>query len=978
MLHVSSPHNSVFLTAILAALSLLTPVLGNSPFTVNNFLQCSTKQKCPDISQWKLDSVKYLQPAISGRWCTALIFTNMAKPEWLSVRCNDKKLNSILCSTNMSFNQVQVQSNSSELFCPIEQVFKDNNCLKMTVFTKSCSDIKFSTKVRFQQSLLHHFLFLIGTIKGQFHSVLTVNNTGFCRIVSFYKYTQKAIHKREWYFHLKQSGEPPPLLLQLSAPLVPPKGGNRFLCKANIYLSSFLVCDGEFDCGPGDHSDEELSLCNQISNVSADVNKYFGREGKVFLPRNISSHALNNSDLDAINSTFLCNESGISIPLSAVNDLIPDCGLDAEDEAQLMLILMAENSNQSFSYKRGKPNHCLNHGQLSCREGHFRCFFPYEICIYNMNMYNHLLPCRNGAHLMECIQFECNAMFKCSDSYCIPWHYVCNNRWDCPKGEEESSVCSGNMYCVGKFHCVQSEVCVHLGKFCDEQADCPNKDDELLCSVAQSTCPVSCACVRFVVVCQMLSQPMSSNSYAFLFLVIHKSITFLDVNIFQNFESLQYLQVHNSALEEVCSNQYPLELHFVDFKNNRIQLIQSKCFGFLKTLQILCLDHNKISAIDCDGFVNLVELQVLNISYNPLHRVSAPLLHDFNNLKVLSILSHSNDFVTHNVLINVTVLLLEVSQYHMCCFKHQQTKCSKQSVWYESCSDLLPSESLQSLYILISVLVSVHIFSFCIFQFYTQKRNPKEYNKAIWFLIGNYCLHAVYLVMILGIDIYNPDVPVVKLNAIHMKLCYSAFTCILWFSLQSGPFLVILCYLRYSVVVHPIKNLGKVNFFSLQKLYTLTCVVCFGFSITFSVLVFMNSALPINLCSPHLNPTKGDSFTAFTLFNACENIICSFAVLTFNIQLVKSLKTSQKFFMERKIKKGHKSNGRTHVFLHVQLFLITLSCFLSLWPLHISGIAVLFMDQFPTALTYYLPIMSFPIQSLVIPTVLAISALKNL
>ena len=40
-------------------------------------------------------------------------------------------------------------------------------------------------------------------------------------------------------------------------------------------------------------------------------------------------------------------------------------------------------------------------------------------------------------------------MFKCSSSYCIPWSYVCDSKWDCPEGDDEQ--CEGNSTCSEMF-----------------------------------------------------------------------------------------------------------------------------------------------------------------------------------------------------------------------------------------------------------------------------------------------------------------------------------------------------------------------------------------------------------------------------------------------------------------------------------------------------------------------------------------------
>ena len=96
---------------------------------------------------------------------------------------------------------------------------------------------------------------------------------------------------------------------------------------------------------------------------------------------------------------FKCNNSQL-IDTSLFNDLIADCGPDGEDEPLLKSILLYHN------YSSCKPH------EIPCMDGHFRCYNFSHICIFALNKFQHLVPCRNGAHIQNCKQFECNAMYQ--------------------------------------------------------------------------------------------------------------------------------------------------------------------------------------------------------------------------------------------------------------------------------------------------------------------------------------------------------------------------------------------------------------------------------------------------------------------------------------------------------------------------------------------------------------------------------------
>ena len=309
------------------------------------------------------------------------------------------------------------------------------------------------------------------------------------------------------------------LLLHVSSASRTVVAQNVFACKTQKYISATFLCDGVVNCDTDGTSDEAFALCKTASSNLTEANKYFRKRIKIGGGSTASTFAANSRMI--LNDTFVCNVSGKTVPFSVIDDLIPDCGLEAEDELQLKFIVMAENT--AYIYDAEKPNHCSRNGKLSCREGHFRCFFPHEICVFRLSALNHLLPCRNGAHLMECTQFECSAMFKCSSSYCILWHYVCNRRLDCPYGEEEVSFCSQNHSCIGMLSCSQSRICIHPKNLCDWMNDCLQGDDELLCKLSNTTCPLSCSCVLFTTFCEGFFLQELAQTTAFEILVIRNS-----------------------------------------------------------------------------------------------------------------------------------------------------------------------------------------------------------------------------------------------------------------------------------------------------------------------------------------------------------------------------------------------------------------------------------------------------------------------
>ena len=109
----------------------------------------------------------------------------------------------------------------------------------------------------------------------------------------------------------------------------------------------------------------------------------------------------------------------------------------------------------------------------------------------------------NGEHLTECDDHQCDRVYyKCPGYYCVPWNYVCNNRWDCPGGSDE--IRCKNRSCTGQFRCYQSAVCITTESLCDNVADCFYEDDEMFCHPLLPECPDSCVCFLFSLSCKKI------------------------------------------------------------------------------------------------------------------------------------------------------------------------------------------------------------------------------------------------------------------------------------------------------------------------------------------------------------------------------------------------------------------------------------------------------------------------------------------
>ena len=152
----------------------------------------------------------------------------------------------------------------------------------------------------------------------------------------------------------------------------------------------------------------------------------------------------------------ICQNTSEIIPIYYMCDGFAHCALeDDEHECQHTCY----NSSQSpegiitpcFSCKNGKSISIvlLNNGITDCPLHDDETFHfirkatvpddPEEKCIYDKN--------NNKYGTSHCLFYECPYHFKCLNTYCIPYKYICDNVYDCPRGDDELQSLCHNITC---------------------------------------------------------------------------------------------------------------------------------------------------------------------------------------------------------------------------------------------------------------------------------------------------------------------------------------------------------------------------------------------------------------------------------------------------------------------------------------------------------------------------------------------------
>ena len=547
-----------------------------------------------------------------------------------------------------------------------------------------------------------------------------------------------------------------------------------------------------------------------------------------------------------------------TIPFALVNDLAADCQ-KANDEPIYKSVL--ENIT---SYECQSPH------QLPCFKGHFKCFNFNDICIYKLNDYGYLSPCRVGSHLESCKDFECSTHFKCLSYYCVPWSYVCDGKWDCPYGEDEhlSQKCGDNRVCMHFFKCKSSQICVHIENICDGIDDCSLRDDELLCQIKVFSCPKQCLCLNLAIVCQnQISDEFFSNNLPYI--SFHITGTTIDsINFLKGNSFIVNINLSKNRIMNIISidNKFPhintvdlrynfiakLEpyafsnltmLRFVILKNNRITLVKDFAFHNLKYCHLIDLSNNNLQSLPRFSFVGTLYVNILNITNNPLFY---PHIFAFSKL-LTKIIASSNPFV--------------------CCIKPSGAFCDLSTTTsYASCTSLLSNVAMVvSCFFLCVAIVVLNSLSFYVHAWIngldwkrleTKRRRSGIYESIVCIINFANLMVGANLMVFGTVHVYYGKTFIIK-EYIWLKsiICSIVYTFTLIFNLCLPLLLWLLAFARLMVILYPIESKFRSRTFVLKQIIFPLCTIIL-FSVSIALYTQTNGYIYNKLCSPFIDPTQ--------------------------------------------------------------------------------------------------------------------------
>ena len=298
-------------------------------------------------------------------------------------------------------------------------------------------------------------------------------------------------------------------------------------------------------------------------------------------------------------------------------------------------------------------------GYSPCTYYRTECFLRHKRCIFERDIFGEPVHCSDTEHLTYCEHYQCPAMYKCANSYCIPLHMICDGINDCPDSEDESFC--GELIANGILHCRHDNIYVAPYNVCDNITHCIlSADDEMFCE--KFTCPRQCYCKGYAVMC-------SNISFSNIGLQLASSVTLLyyinsNITIYfsKDFSSMKMLDLTNSS-----------------FQNG---IVRSNYFKHLKELRVLILTNTYITAFDNEPFIHLTKVQYFHISQNTIHKISRKSFHGLRELRTLDIhdikLKHigPNSFYDLKKLVTLNVSYNKLKYLFKNAFRIQKNKCN--------------------------------------------------------------------------------------------------------------------------------------------------------------------------------------------------------------------------------------------------------------------------------------------------------------
>ncbi len=928
-------------------------------------LVCPPTSICKECFHIRRNQLYFLKRGNSK--CVMMIVSNVVDPEWLQVSCFQKiTLPTLVCvkRSNNTKHLSKYHKEALEKSCSLSEIAKHKACLSFTwvtnleqIYHSFCKEMSSHQNVL---SLASSLQFL--------HNAVSPIISPIFYIVEKVKTVILTIEKYLNMFFVKEdvAGDNTGGYQFCERKWVSVTQGNHlFQCTSFVFVSSLYLCDNLSET-------HHLYSCHKKFCEQVQAEKPVGNDSVCSLLLYQSIYRLCSKYLSfdkpqtTLNFTpkspaFSC-ENRDSLDLQYFDDLVPDCA-DGEDEPHL----------KSF-VQFGSTYNCFTKQQIPCLKGHSKCYNFSDICSYKLDKFQNTFPCRSGAHLESCTEFECNIRFKCSRSYCIPWSYVCDNRWDCPKGEDEAytPVCGTETSCSHMFRCHNTHsTCIHIGNTCDGTFDCHLHDDEELCELQNTLCPAKCLCLALAMMCKTSSETGFKTGIHFPFVNVHLyNVSSLELKTIKYImTNLHVISFHKCKINDICGNFFPSKLLFLDVSHNNIQRTIRLCLTDLNLLQQIQLDHNEIEIIHQNSFANLLNLTLLSISNNPLQKIEANIFVDMFVLRLLLIRNLSLTELDVDAFKSTLIEFIVTTEYSVCCIA--PNNCTEVDPWFMLCSQMMQNLGM----VIVAISLSGKIFVLSLVSgllHFVARKKAKAYSICVASVNVSDSLLGVYLTILWSSHfVYTDTFKVSTIAWISSSTCFCVLCIIVCFTLTSFQSLVFLSMAKLMVVLQPVKTRFKIASFTL-KVEVLFLSLSFSVAVTVSLVVFLfENGVWYKFCFPFIDPSESSTALYIsTWIVSCIQVFAAFWILLLHIMLVTKYNQSQQNMEQCK-------GTRSEKILITPIVVTVLTIILCWCASSVVYLAALFLDRYPIDLIPWTILLIVPLNSVIVPLVLLILQAKK-
>ena len=905
-----------------------------------------------------------------------MILDNLVEPQWILVDCDKPFLGDVLCSVKDDSSYL-VEKSILNLFCPKYSVLINKTCYTFSwINTKMTLGRTCTTGKKIKDIDLKRFKVLFDAISVVFPRILSPD---FNFVLSYQRYSN--IYKYEKQVVKNNSAEG--IYISSEHLMLISKGDNTFKCENGTFISQQYVCDGIANCpgyqpldemGCHCHSDTKENYSGKCKWIINPISKTTICSGFYFLSVDgtCTSYQFTafNSNLrfnKTVGMEFIKCANGKIIHNDLADDLVAHCTPENQDKIHVIKMLHNRTHFQ-----------CKEANQLPCLEGHSKCYTISDTCIYQLDHYFHLMPCRTGGHLENCKEFECNMMFKCPNYYCIPWNYVCDGKWDCPKGTDEGLThgCNIDRKCPNLFKCRKSNLCIHLGSLCNNDPVCPHGDDELLCDLQNQICPFYCHCFLHTIRCinVTLNSLFASALWPYNVVLFDNCIHYVGAWLNRILFNVRIFVHTHSGLQEVCSLTNGKIFLSADFSFNIIGQLQSGCFLNMNSIKLINLKSNLISEIQKLAFSGLPSLRYLDLSNNFLTSISEYIFARSHNIVILSLTGNGLMSVNKNTFQKFKGKIINVRDFHICCLIPKTVHCTATIPWHKSCSNLLWHTCITKFIGFIScLLIFLNLLSIIIQNISVRDKSSHSFSTIVIAINLGGLTMGTYLLVIWMFDLYYSRIFVMyERKWLTSFQCYILHSVVLNFYLLSPLMQCFLSFIRLMVTLYPMNTRYRYKTFVLRGII---CIWLFTgiLSIFKTVLMYINSIpIPFKLCISFVDPAHSFSYSNILLWAIfLYYVTICFSILGMHLKLCQCLRISQIHFGLSDKRK--KSNAQ----ILMQIFVITLSCLLSWLPSNIVFAVVTFKEKYPVELIIWIIVAVMPINSLVGPVIFITTNFKR-